>query len=117
MDIRRTTVGGVTVLHLSGDFWGRDAERELFESMLARLLDDGRHNVVLNLSGAKLISSVGIGMIVSAYKTLSEKNGTIVVAEPSDSMRPVIDVLKWPVECFDSQDEAIASLGGSAGSG
>ena len=98
------------MLYLSGDFFGTTEERELFHAEIDSVIEAGGRRVILDISRTKLISSTGIGLIVAVYKKLSAHDGRIAVAHPSDSMKPLLEAFDWPVKCFASHEEAIASF-------
>jgi anti-sigma B factor antagonist len=103
-------VGDVTVLNLAGDFWGKPDEVEVFSDTIDRLANGGKIKVVLNLAGVNIMNSTGIGMIIAAFRTFRDKGGGLVIAEPSDSMRSVIGIQRWPLGIYDTTDEAVASF-------
>ena len=110
MKIRQNAVGDVMVIHLSGEIWGRKGEPEAFTSTIDKLVADGTLSVVVNLSELRLISSIGIGMLVSAYKTLTKSGGRIVLADAGDPIKPIFRVLESPLELFPSEEKAVAFL-------
>lgn len=110
MEIRHTTNDGVTVVHLVGEIWGRTGEPEQFRKTVGDIVDNGGTRVVFNLSGVRLISSIGLGMLIGAYKKITGAGGAMAVAEPADPIKPVFRVLKGPFEDFDSEADAIAHV-------
>lgn len=112
LDIHQSSLDDITILYLSGDVWGKNDEPERFQTIIEQLITDRKHQVVVNLSQVKLISSIGLGMLIAGYKTLSGSGGNMVIAEPSDSIKPVFRVFESPVQCFETEDDAIAFLRG-----
>ncbi|MFQ5511850.1 MAG: STAS domain-containing protein [Candidatus Krumholzibacteriia bacterium] len=112
MDIHESRLDDVAILYLSGDVWGRSDEPEKFRSTVKQLVSDGKLRVVLNLSQVRLISSVGLGMLISGYKILSGSGGNMAIAQPSDPIKPVFKVFESPIQCFEADDDAIAFLRG-----
>ena len=112
MEIRESSSGDVTVLHLAGDIYGRKDEPDQFQSTIDQLIAGSKLRIVLELSDVRMISSVGLGMLVDSYKKLTQNNGAMVIAHPSPSIKPIFDVLESPLKCFDSEDQAVASLQG-----
>jgi anti-anti-sigma factor len=108
VEIRQRASGDVTILDLQGEIVGRSGEPERMKSLIDQLATAGQTRVVVNLSGTRLISSIGLGMLVSAYRTFTEKGGMMAVAEPSDPIKPVFRVLRGPFRDFDSEAEAVA---------
>ncbi len=114
VDIHQSNLDDVTILHLSGDVWGKSDEPEKFRATVEQLVTDGKLQVVLNLSQVSLISSVGLGMLISGYKILNGSGGNMAIAQPSDPIKPVFRVFESPIQCFDAEDDAIAFLRGGA---
>ena len=108
MEIRRTSTDGVTIVHLGGEIWGRKGEPEQLRAVIDEIIGEGGKHVVCNLSGVRLISSIGIGMLIGAYKAVTAAGGALALAEPAEPIQPVFRVLKGPVEYFATEDEAIA---------
>jgi anti-sigma B factor antagonist len=108
LEISQTAKDDVTIVHLSGEIWGRSGEPEEFKTTISQLVADGTIRVVVDLSKVRLISSIGIGMLIAAYRQLTEKGGMLALSQPSDPIKPVFRVLRGPFKDFDSEDDAIA---------
>ena len=107
MEIHQTTKEDVTIVRLGGEIWGRAGEPEQLRATVKKLVTEGSIRVVFNISGVRLISSIGIGMLIAAFKAFTEAGGMMAVAEPSDPIKPVFRVLRGPFQDFDSEEEAI----------
>ena len=107
MEIIQTPKDDVMVVRLAGEIWGRSGEPEQFKALIKRLLANGNTRVVINLSQVRLISSIGLGMLIAGYKALTDAQGMMAVAEPSDPIKPVFRVLRGPFKDFESEDEAV----------
>jgi anti-sigma B factor antagonist len=112
MEIQQTTKENAVVVRLSGEIWGRKGEPEQLRALVTRLVEDGRIRVVFNLAKVRLISSIGIGMLIAGYKAFTEAGGSMAIAEPSDPIKPVFRVLRGPFEVFDTEDEAVTYVCG-----
>lgn len=115
MEISEATRGHITVIGLSGDILGRADEPNQFRKKIAQLVAKRQVRVVVNLSQVKLISSVGIGMLIAGSKALSDNGGMMVLADPSDPIKPVFRVLKGPITQFATEDEAVTYIEAHAG--
>jgi anti-sigma B factor antagonist len=113
MEIRQTTKDDVTIVHLAGEIWGRTGEPEQMRAIVNKLVEDGRVRVVFNLSQVRLISSIGIGILIAGYKAFTGADGAMAIAEPSDPIRPVFRVLRGPFEVFETEDEAVTYVRGA----
>jgi anti-sigma B factor antagonist len=110
VEFRMSAVGDVTILNLAGDFWGKSDEVDIFQDTIDRLAKGGKVRVVVNLAGVNIMNSTGIGMIIAAFRTFRDKGGGLVIAEPSESMKSIIHIQRWPLGIYDTNDEAVASF-------
>jgi anti-sigma B factor antagonist len=107
MEIHHVTKDNVTIVDIVGEMWGRTGEPERMRALVSKLVEENNVRVVFNLSQIRLISSIGIGMLIAGYKAFTENGGAMAIAEPSDPIKPVFRVLRGPFEVFETQDEAI----------
>lgn len=63
-----------------------------FEGALRGILDSGRKNVVLELSGVDFMSSAGLRGMVSISKDCKKSGGALVVATPSERVTEVLQL-------------------------
>lgn len=66
--------------------------QEIVERILAKEGDEGKY-LILNLEGVDYISSAGVGIILSANKTIKEKGGVCEIAGASDDVKKVMNLL------------------------
>jgi anti-sigma B factor antagonist len=102
--------GDVVVIALSGKIMGGD-DATLFHGRLHEYLNRKRKNIVVDLAKVSWTNSQGLGMLVSALTAVKRENGRIVLANITNirgllAMTKLITVF----ECYDSLEEAIASL-------
>ena len=107
MEISQTNHDGATVIRLSGEIWGRTGQPEQLKAEVKKLVDASSVRVVFNLSEVRLISSIGIGMLIGAFKAFTDAGGAMAIAEPNDPIKPVFRVLRGPFEVFETEGEAI----------
>ena len=55
---------------------------------ICRLLDDGHRLFVLNLAGITAMDSVGLGQTISAYVSVRDRGGRIVLSSPCNARDP-----------------------------
>ncbi|MBI4564666.1 MAG: STAS domain-containing protein [Planctomycetes bacterium] len=63
------------------------------EEAIAAIFSKGVYQIVINLRGAKQISSVGYGCFVSALDKAIEKGGAVVFAAASPEIQDVFSIL------------------------
>lgn len=111
MKISKRDVGDVTVLELkgkvmigSGDIQLRDAVDET--------LAGGRTRILVDLGGVSKMDSSGLGELVSAHNTVSQKGGRIALANLPSKLYDVLGVTRIisVFDVFDDVDEGVASF-------
>jgi anti-anti-sigma factor len=94
------------ILHLRGEFdsyYVKNLQQEIDE-----LVKSGVTRVVLSLRHVKFINSTALGSIIKVSKTLSAKNGKLVISRPSPFCREIIEKvgLDRVVPIFDDEESA-----------
>jgi anti-sigma B factor antagonist len=86
--------------------------------VLVRLIDEGHHRLVLQMSEVDFVDSIGLGVFVGTVHRLRPHDGVLVVAAPSAQTRKVFEItqLVRVIRLYDDTDTAIAALrGGDTG--
>ncbi len=105
--VKRKDLAAVSIVYLKGYLDAHTAPD--FEKALQELVDQERVNIVVNLSELTYISSAGLGVFMGFIENIRDKGGDIKLAEPTDKVYRVFDLLGFPVlyEVFQKEDEAI----------
>ena len=106
--------GSHTILHLRGEF--DTYYCSLLEQEVAKALEEGSANLILNLRLVKYINSTALGSILKASKTVGGKGGKLLISHPSKFCKDVLSKvgLDRIVPVHDSDEEALAALDGGA---
>lgn len=64
-----------------------------FDTQVFSIIDGGTSKLILCLEKTPLINSMGVGVVVRAYKRLKELGGGIVLLNPSTGIRQVLFTL------------------------
>lgn len=75
MNHSRVDVGNTSTLHVRGELDALTAPE--LRPMLDALATEAGREVVVNLSGLRLIDSSGVGALVSLYKRVRENGGSV----------------------------------------
>jgi anti-sigma B factor antagonist len=107
-EVHRKDKEDVSVVYLKGYLDAHTAPD--FEKMLQILVDEDRIRIVVNLADLSYISSAGLGVFMGFIEDIRKKGGDIKLAEPTDKVFRVFDLLGFPVlyEVFQQESEAIA---------
>ncbi|PLX89862.1 MAG: anti-anti-sigma factor [Desulfuromonas sp.] len=83
----------------------------LKEEML-KLFDEGKCNLVIDLSSVRFVDSSGLGALVSGFKNASTKDGNLKLCCLQPQVRSMFELtrLHRVFEIFTSADEALESF-------
>lgn len=104
-------VGDVFVLHLQGPITlGQATER--FRNLIQQALDNGKKNILLNMSEVFYIDSSGLGELVAAYTTASRRGGKLKLMKLTQRVQDVVTLTKVyrVFEVFNDEDTAVKSF-------
>ena len=109
LEINVSDKDNVTVVEVNGRVDSMNAN-ELGEA-LSGVIEDGHHNLVLDLGSVDYMSSAGLREIVSALKKVKRAAGDLRIAQPSDRVREVLEMagLDTIFQIFSTQGEAVGS--------
>ena len=101
---------GIVVLVISGPM--DVATVPQLRDLMVRLIDEGHHRFVLDLSGVDFIDSMGLGVIVGVVHRLRPHDGSVAVAAPSEQVRQVLQItqLDRVVALHDTTAAAVSAV-------
>jgi len=96
-----------TVISLKGYLDAHTAPE--LEETIRSLLDEGKVKIVINLNELNYISSAGLGVFMGFIEEIRDKGGDIKLAEASDKVYRVFDLLGFPMlyEILSKEEEAL----------
>lgn len=111
MKITQREVGDVTILDAQGKITigvGDVAVRDAVQTAVAA----GRKKILLNLEKVSTIDSAGVGELVSAYTTVTNRGGEFKLVNMPPKVADILHItqLITVFEVHDDEDEAIASF-------
>lgn len=111
MKIKLIEKYNVAIVELKGKLLGGPSAGEL-KDFFHKLIDEGKKNVIIDLSGVSYVNSSGIGMVIMSYTTVVNSGGKLVLANINEKMKGILSVTKLNqiFEIYSSTDEAIKSL-------
>ena len=103
--------GDVTILDLSGRITIGSGEEALRNAM-QEILNGGAKKVVINMAGVTMIDSSGIGELVSAYTTATDRGAKLKLANLPAKVSDILTItqLITVFDVFDSEAEAVQSF-------
>ncbi len=111
MKIDKRVRDGVTILEVEGKITigkGDVALREAVHQALA----DGATKIVMNLGSVSTIDSSGVGELVSAFTTVTNRGGRLKLLNLPPKVNDILQItqLITVFETFDNEDEAVGSF-------
>jgi anti-sigma B factor antagonist len=111
MKIEKRVRDGVTILEVEGKITigkGDVALREAVHQALA----DGATKIVMNLGSVSTIDSSGVGELVSAFTTVTNRGGRLKLLNLPPKVNDILQItqLITVFETFDNEDEAVGSF-------
>lgn len=109
-EIRKT--GNVTLFHVQGDIIFNQLS-DIREMVLGEIMPAAGGTFLLDLDGAGMIDSAGVGFIVSVYKAAASVNGQFAVIRPRGDVQSVLETVGLSPGFFNiykSEDDAVKAL-------
>ncbi len=112
MKIEVSSESGVTIIAPKGKITIGVGDVALRGAVL-EALDAGARNILVNLGGVSTIDSSGIGELVSAFTTVSNRGGKLKLVHLPPKVNDILQItqLITVFEVHDDMSEAIASFG------
>lgn len=110
VDFRVSDQEGVTLIEAVGRVDSMNANQ--FGSSLIAVIDQGKTEIVLDLSQVDYMSSAGLRELVAGVKKVRKSSGDMRISNPSPRVREVMEMagLDTIFLIFDSQVEAVESF-------
>jgi anti-sigma B factor antagonist len=104
-------IGAVTVLDLVGKLTiDHDAQR--LKDKINSLIQQGRTQIVLNLTDVSYIDSGGLGQLVASYGSVAKTNGGLRLLGVSKRNHDLLSITRLVTlfDAYDSEKEALESF-------
>ncbi len=99
------------VIELKGNVMGGEDTKE-FNDLLHKLIDEGKKNIVVDLSDVKFMNSSGLGMMIGGLTTMKKAGGNLKLARVTEKIESLLIITKLITifEFFENVDDAIKSF-------
>ena len=99
------------VIALEGKVMG-GPDATTFHGKLHEFIDAGKKKIVIDLGKVEWMSSVGLGMLISAMTTLKNSEGELKLANVTKSIESLLTITRLVTifKAYDSVDEALAAF-------
>jgi anti-sigma B factor antagonist len=111
MDLKINEHYNGVVIKFNGKLMGGPLAGEL-NSTLHNLINEGKMNIVVNMSGVTFMNSTGLGILISGLATMKNKNGYFKLAAIPKNIDGILSVTKLNqiFEQYITVDEALKSF-------
>ena len=111
MDLDVREDGRVTILALSGDL-GIGESETLFKKMVARLLEEGKVDLLIDCSDLRLVDSTGLGALVRALTTSQNEGGQTKLLNVGPHLKKLLEMTRLDsvFEIHTNREEAVSSF-------
>jgi anti-sigma B factor antagonist len=99
------------IIELKGNVMGGEDTKE-FNDLLHKLIDEGKKNIVVDLSDVKFMNSSGLGMMIGGLTTMKKAGGSLKLARVTEKIESLLIITKLITifEFYDNVDDAIKSF-------
>jgi anti-sigma B factor antagonist len=111
LEIVRREREGIALLDLKGRIVVGEEATRLRETLRA-LVDEGKHNVVLNLHEVDYIDSTGLGALVMCYNSVGKAGGKVKLVNLNQRTIELLVMTKLAIvfESFSDEQDAVNSF-------
>jgi len=106
-----TKFNNVLVLTVKGNLIQKD-DTDKLQSRLLEIIESKSKFIVMDLKHVSIITSLGIGGVIRALRTVKESDGDLKLSAVNASVRKVFDITKLSelIEIHETSDEALKSF-------
>jgi anti-sigma B factor antagonist len=99
------------VIELKGNVMGGEDTKE-FNDLLHKLIDEGKKNIIVDLSDVKFMNSSGLGMMIGGLTTMKKAGGNLKLARVTEKIESLLIITKLITifEFYENVDDAIKSF-------
>ncbi|SMG39707.1 anti-sigma B factor antagonist [Marivirga sericea] len=111
MDYNKEVIDNILNLEISGDLIGENNGPGLVE-LLNDEINKGITKCAIDISGVRYMNSSGIGVLITILTKLRNKDGEVVLINPSEQVKKLLIITKLNniFTIYDTKEEAIASF-------
>lgn len=83
----------------------------VFQSDIKAAIGDNKR-ILIDFSGTRFIDSSGLGVLLGIFRTLSQRDGKMVLCCMNSAVSTVFDMVKLPdiIPCFEEMDKAFSYI-------
>lgn len=110
LNIKERQADSVTVLDMQGRITIGEGSVAL-RNAIRKLLEEGKKNILLNLSGVSYVDSSGIGELVSSFTSVNKEGGKLKLLNLTQKIQDLLAITKLLTvfDTFEAEQEAVDS--------
>jgi anti-sigma B factor antagonist len=111
MNYEKELIDNTLILKLSGDLIGENNGPGLVE-VLNEHISKGVNKCIIDISEVRYMNSSGIGVLITILTKLRNKEGEVVLLNPSEQVKKLLVITKLNniFSTFESKEEALQHL-------
>ncbi len=111
MKIKTTEKYEAVVIELKGNVMG-GVETNEFHKIIKSNIADNKKNIIVDLADVKFMNSTGLGMLISAFTSVKNAEGRLVLANATEKINSLLLITKLITifENYDSVEKAVESF-------
>ena len=112
MKFRDHLDGQIAIFELSGKIMG-GPDATMFQGRVNEYVNINKNRILVDLAGVQWTNSCGLGMLISALKTVQQSGGRLALTN-IERIQSLLAVSRMAMffEHFDTRDDALRSLNG-----
>jgi len=111
MNIKQRPEENVMVLELSGKIMG-GPDFDKFKEEIAKVIEGGNKNVILDMSGVPWINSTGLGILITGYHSIKAAKGSMMICNVKERVLSIfyISQLENIFDVYETREEAMKAV-------
>jgi anti-sigma B factor antagonist len=108
MKIKISEKYDAVIIMLKGNVMGGEDTKN-FNETLHKLIEDGKKNIIIDVSHVKFMNSSGLGMLIGGLTTVKKSEGRLILAGVTEKIESLLIITKLITifETSDNVDDAV----------
>jgi len=103
MKIKISEKYDAVIIMLKGNVMGGE-DTKIFNETLHKLIEDGKKNVIIDVSNVKFMNSSGLGMLIGGLTTVKKAEGRLILAGVTDKIESLLIITKL-ITIFETSED------------
>jgi len=103
MKIKISEKYDAVIIMLKGNVMGGEDTKN-FNETLHKLIEDGKINIIIDVSNVKFMNSSGLGMLIGGLTTVKKAEGRLILAGVTEKIESLLIITKL-ITIFETSDD------------